>query len=110
VGEAFTGMASGGCLSGPCDGMGVSTSGHKGTQGGAQVVGGGGQVAEHTKSGGKKEKKYIRTRTKMQVAHCVVHVQSTRGQVVCRGGLASSTQRNLAERDVENRAVSRDRR
>ena len=57
MGEAFAGMALGGCLSGPCDGVGVSTSGHKGVQGGAQVVGGGGQGAEHTKSGEKKEKK-----------------------------------------------------
>ena len=102
------GIASGGCLLGPCDGTGVSTSGHKGAQGGAQVVGGGGQVAEHTKSGEKKEKIYIRTHTKTQVAHRVMHVQSMHGQVVCRGGLASSTRRNLAEHDVENRAVSRD--
>jgi len=56
MGEVFAGMASGGCLLGPCNGMGVSTSGHKGAQGGARVVGGGGQVAEHMKLGGKKEK------------------------------------------------------
>jgi len=84
--------------------------GHKGTQGGVRVVGGGGQVAEHMKSGEKKEKKKIRTHTKTQVARCVVHVQLTCGQVVCRGGLASSMWRNLAECDVENCAVSRDRR
>jgi len=51
------GMALGGCLLGPCDGVGVSTSGHKGVQGGARVVGGRGQGAEHTKSGEKREKK-----------------------------------------------------
>jgi len=39
--------------------MGVLTSGHKGAQGGAQVVGGRGQVAEHMKSGEKKEKKKL---------------------------------------------------
>jgi len=57
MGEAFAGMASGRCSSGPCNGTGVSASGHKGTQQGVQVVGGGGQGAEHTKSGGKKGKK-----------------------------------------------------
>jgi len=49
-------MASGGCSSGPCDGMGVSTSGRKGAQGGTWVVRGGGWRAEHTKSGEKKMK------------------------------------------------------
>jgi len=82
--------------------------GHKGAQGGVRVVRGGGQVAEHMKSGEKKEEKKIRTRTKMQVARCVVCVQLTCGQAVCRGGLASSMWRNLAECNVENRAVSRD--
>jgi len=63
-----------------------------------------------TQSQGKKRKKNnIRTCTKTQVAHCVVHVQSTCGQAVCGGGLASSTQRNLAECNVENRAALRDR-
>ena len=55
------GMASGGCLLGPCNGVGVSASGHKGAEQGAWVVGGGGQGAEHMKLGGKKEKKEIRT-------------------------------------------------
>jgi len=32
VGEAFIGMASGGCSLGPCNGVGVSASGHKGAQ------------------------------------------------------------------------------
>ena len=59
MGEAFAGMASGGCSSGPCDGAGVSTSGGKGAQGGARVVGGGGQGVEHTKSGEKKEEKRV---------------------------------------------------
>ena len=57
MGEVFAGMASGGCLSGPCDGMGALTSGCKGAQGGVWVVRGRGQRAEHTKSGGKKMKK-----------------------------------------------------
>ena len=65
---------------------------HKGVQGGAWVVRGGGQGAEHTKSGEEKEKKKdIKTHTKTQVAHRVVHVQSSHGQAVCGGGLASST-------------------
>ena len=64
MGEAFTGMASGRCLLEPCDGVGVSASGHKGAQQGVWVVGGGGQGVEHTKLGGKKEKKEIRTCTK----------------------------------------------
>jgi len=51
------GMALGRCSLGPCDGAGVSASGHKGAQQGAWVVGGGGQGVEHTKSGEKKEKK-----------------------------------------------------
>ena len=94
MGEAFAGMALGRCLLGPCNSMGVSTSGHKGMQGGAQVVGGGGQGAEHMKSGEKKEKKKkkdIRTHTKTRVACHVVCVQSSHGQVVCGGGLASLT-------------------
>ena len=55
--EAFAGMALGGCLSGPCNGAGASTSGRKGIQGGVRVVGGGGQRAEHMKLGRKKNEK-----------------------------------------------------
>ena len=78
------GMASGRYLLGPCDGMGVSASGHKGTPQGVLVVGGGGQGAEHMKLGKKKE---IRTCTKTQFAHCIVYVQLMHGQAVCRGDL-----------------------
>jgi len=49
-------MASGGYSSGPCNGVGVLTSGCKGAQGGMRVVRGGGWRAEHTKSGEKKMK------------------------------------------------------
>ena len=52
TGEVFTGMALGGCSSGPCDGTGASAYGRKGAQGGAWVVGGGGRS---TQSGGGKK-------------------------------------------------------
>jgi len=91
-------------LSGPCSGAGTS-SGRKGVQGGMRVVRGRGQ---HMKLGGKKGKKdsnMHKNTTCLSRCACAVDVWA--------GGLqgwheARWTQRDLAERDVENRAVSRD--